>query len=240
MHSKNRESNEMWKRALATTGLTLVALALTGAAEAHEWSPRHRHGHGYHEDVRHHGRASVREARRYDRRLDRRGEVIDFQLDLLAMVAAANGEYALAEHLDRKGDRIERRLDRKGDRALRNTRIDRRYDRHHRFDRNWNERERRFDRNWNERERCLEKKRERERRLDRKIARERERERRLERELAFERERNRDREQRIERERRHERRVERDGDLRISRQRDRREDRSHVDALSHLALRRGR
>ena len=229
MHSKNRESNEMWKRALATTGLSLAALTLPGAAEAHEWSPRHRHDHGYHEDTRHHGRASVREARRDDRRLDRRGEVIDFQLDLLATVAAANGEYALAEYLDRKGDRIERRLDRKGDRALRNARIDRRYGRHHRFDRRWNGRE------WR-----LEKKRERARRLDREIARERERERRLERELAFERERNRDRERRIERERRHARRGGRDGDRRTSRQRDRREDRSHVDALSHLALRRGR
>ncbi len=133
MHSKNRGSKEKWMRALATSGLAIVAIALAGAASANDHGRRHRSDHGYHGDSRHHGsgRAAIREARRYDRRLDRRGNAIDFQLDLLAMVAAANGEYALAEHLDRKGDRIERRLDRKGDRALRQARKDRRHARLH-------------------------------------------------------------------------------------------------------------
>ena len=169
MHSKNRESNKKWVRALATSGVALAALALAGTAGAHERGHRHHHDRGYDIDSRHgrYASQSVREARRYDRRLDRRGDVIDFKLDLLALVAAANGEYALAEHLDRKGDRIERRLDRKGDRALRNARLDRRRDREDRFDRKWHKRERR-----------LEKKRERARRLDRMIERERKSERR--------------------------------------------------------------
>lgn len=187
MHSKNRESNEKWTRALATTGLVVAALALAGAAEAHE--PRgHRHPHdrGYHGDSRHPGadRVSVREARRYDRRLDRRGQAIDFQLDLLAVIAAANGEYALAEHLDRKGDRIERRLDRKGDRAVRQARKDRRHASDH--DRKWRKREQRWekehrfawagDRDW-EREREIERerKRSRDRDRDRRVSRERDR-----------------------------------------------------------------
>ncbi|MCR9097463.1 MAG: hypothetical protein NXI30_24870 [bacterium] len=165
MHSRNRESNKKWMRAIATSGLALAALALAGAAEAHDRGHRHHHahgGHGVHGDSRHHGagRARVREARRYDRRLDRRGEAIDFQLDLLAFIAAANGEYALAEHLDRKGDRIERRLDRKGDRALRGARNDRRSGRDHDWKRS--KRERRWEK---------------ERRIDRKIARERDRDR---------------------------------------------------------------
>lgn len=118
MHSRKRDSRKMWT--IAVSGLILATFAFAPAAQA---DPRgHRH-----DRVDRHGdpgrdRTAIRDARRYDRRLDARGRAIDFQLDLLAMVAAANGEYALAEHLDRKGDRIERRLDRRGDRALRDLR----------------------------------------------------------------------------------------------------------------------
>lgn len=181
MHSKNRESNERGMRSLATTGLIVAALALAGAAEAHDYrGHRHRHDCRDHAESRDHrsGPVSVREARRYDRRLDRRGQAIDFQLDLLAMIAAANGEYGLAEHLDRKGDRIERRLDRKGDRAVRQARKDRRRGSDH--DRKWRKRERRWEKEhrfaWErEREIDRERRRSRDRDRDRRISHEQDR-----------------------------------------------------------------
>lgn len=67
-------------------------------------------------------RTRAREAHHYDRMLDRRGEAIDFHLDVLALVSAFAGDHALAYELDRRGDRIERRLDRRGDRAVRKAR----------------------------------------------------------------------------------------------------------------------
>ena len=172
MHSLKPDSKTSWTRAIAIGGLALAALAFTGAAEAHERGSRHgldRRGHRHAHHA--HDRDAVRSARRYDRKLDRRGDAIDFQLDLLAMIAAANGEYALAEHLDRKGDRIERRLDRRGDRALRDARGHVRRD--HAHDRKWSRKKERKLRRRLERERtraC-----ERERRLERDRRRDRDR-----------------------------------------------------------------
>ena len=63
MHSKNRESNERGMRALATTGLIVAALALAGAAEAHDHrGHRHHRGCGDHAESRDHrsGPVSVR------------------------------------------------------------------------------------------------------------------------------------------------------------------------------------
>jgi len=226
MHSLKRDPKTNWTRAVATGGLALATLAFTGAAEAHERGSRHgvdRHGHRHAHHA--HDRDAVRNARRYDRKLERRGDAIDFQLDLLAMIAAANGEYALAEHLDRKGDRIERRLDRRGDRALRDARGHVRHD--HARDRKWSRKKERKLRRRLERERTRAW--EHERRLERELARERDRQ------LAYERDRKRDRE--IARER--DRRRDRDRDDRRDRtRRERRADRhlSHVDALRLNAL----
>lgn len=72
--------------------------------------------------------------RRFDRRgerindrLDGRGEAINDRLDALSERAEAKGRFKVADHLDRKGDRIAAHLDRKGDRIER--RKDRRGDR---------------------------------------------------------------------------------------------------------------
>jgi hypothetical protein len=68
-----------------------------------------------------------RQGDRINDRLDRRGGAINDRLDAASKRAEANGKYKLAEHLDRKGDRIATHLDRKGDRIER--RKDRRGDR---------------------------------------------------------------------------------------------------------------
>ena len=60
---------------------------------------------------------------RVERRLDQRGNLIEARYDHRAGVAAANGRYARAARLERKGDRINGRLDRTGER------YDRRWDR---------------------------------------------------------------------------------------------------------------
>jgi hypothetical protein len=105
------------------------SLTMAGAAEAGDRRDhkRHKSRPEAHEKRRNVERgawiaekpADLRDARRLDRKLDRRGEVIDHQLDFLAFVAALSGEHRLARELDRTGDRIERRFDRRGDRVLR-------------------------------------------------------------------------------------------------------------------------
>ena len=94
-------------------GLTIVAEASAG--------DRHRERRRARVDD---ARAELRDARAYDRALDREGARIDRRYDFFAAIASAHGAWFLADHLDRKGDRIERRLDRRGDRALRDARAD--------------------------------------------------------------------------------------------------------------------
>lgn len=127
-----------------TLGTLLIgALAFANAAEAGDRNdrrqdPRHRAQIDRNDSVREardrasrdRTRAAIDDARRVDRRLDRRGEAIDHQLDFLALLAAVSGEHRLAHELDRTGDRIERRYDRRGDRLLRNARGNRRSDDH--------------------------------------------------------------------------------------------------------------
>ena len=84
--------------------LAVTAMLLTGAAQAHDRPDR---------------------GDRVEQRLDRKGDRINHRLDHRAVHAAAHGHYRAAWHLDRKGNRIDRRLDRKGHR------YDRRWDRRH-------------------------------------------------------------------------------------------------------------
>ena len=98
-------------RLIITSGLLIAGLVIASAAEAGD---RHRN-HRRDDARRAEAREDVRDARDYDRRLDRRGRAIDAHLDVFALLAAATGNYDLAYELDRKGDRIERRLDRRGD-----------------------------------------------------------------------------------------------------------------------------
>ena len=111
------ERKMLFKNRLAlTSGLLIAGLVFASTAEAGD------RDHRRHDSRRAEARADVRDARDYDRRLDRRGRAIDAHLDIFALLAAATGDYGLAYELDRKGDRIERRLDRRGDRALRDAR----------------------------------------------------------------------------------------------------------------------
>ena len=123
--TKNGNRRTGWERitlgALLATGLLFTGTAQ--AQSAHRYVDqlrqldRHdRHGRHAHVD-------SVRDARRIDRRLDRRGHAVNHGYDLLAFFAAVGGDYALAHSLDRHGDRAERYYDRKGDRLLRRARI---------------------------------------------------------------------------------------------------------------------
>jgi len=132
MHSTKRTRTKR-----ITLGTLLIgALAFASAAEAGERQharhadQRDRMHVGRGDSVRdtRHGatriaaRAGLHDARRTARRLERRGDVLDHQLDFLALVAAVSGEHRLAHELDRVGDRIERRYDRRGDRVLRHAR----------------------------------------------------------------------------------------------------------------------
>ena len=119
MHSTHRK---MMKRILIS-GVLIGGLAMTAAAQAEHRSSRlHDGDHRRHEDVRDSRRAQdrteLRQARRVDWKLDRRGQRIDPPLDFLAFVAAASGQYELAHELDRAGDRIERRVDRYANRVV--------------------------------------------------------------------------------------------------------------------------
>ncbi len=119
MKPKQRTTWKRWPMLAVSIGL----LTMAGAAEADDRG-RHDRAHGKERRARAHDaraahRAPIREARRYDRRLDRQGQLIDGHLDLLAFAASASGEYDLAYALDHTGDRIEARLDRRGDRAVR-------------------------------------------------------------------------------------------------------------------------
>lgn len=135
-------------RLIVTSGLLIAGLVTASAAEAGDRHRNHRR-----DDARlAEAREAVRDARDYDRRLDRRGRRIDAHLDVFALFAAATGNYDLAYELDRKGDRIERRLDRRGDRILRDARHDRRHTRRHSRTDNHNARDRR-DHDWNRRDR---------------------------------------------------------------------------------------
>lgn len=119
MHSTKRTMMR-----LITLGTLLIgALVLAGTAEAGDRNGR-RDGRGREARVDRNdpARVTLREARRTDRRLDRRGAVIDGHFDALALIAAVSGEFELARELDRTGNRIERRYDRRGDRVLRQAR----------------------------------------------------------------------------------------------------------------------
>jgi hypothetical protein len=106
---------------------TLMLAGALAARDAGACSDRslHRHRHGPSGRHAEHQGHSSRGAQRIDRMLDRRGATIDFQYDVAALFAAFAGEYALADALDRRGDRIERRYDRRGDRILRRARAGR-------------------------------------------------------------------------------------------------------------------
>lgn len=113
-----------------TIGAVLAGgLVFAGSASAHDRNSRHSHDHHVRKakvvryDVSR-DRGQVRQARQDNRRLDRQGAIIDLQLDGLAVLASAYGEYELAHVLDRAGDHIQYRLDRKGDRRLRQARRD--------------------------------------------------------------------------------------------------------------------
>ncbi len=128
MHSTRRRNGGT----AISTGLAAALLLSALPTSAH---PRHddggwRSGRDVERRVSRgrHGN-ELREARRIDRRLDRRGRRIDRHLDVMAWVAALTGDYALAEALDRKGDRIARHYDRKGDRIVRRARRDARWHR---------------------------------------------------------------------------------------------------------------
>ncbi|MBW2496579.1 MAG: hypothetical protein JRF61_04840 [Deltaproteobacteria bacterium] len=107
---------------LLMTGTLMLAGALA-ARDAGACSDRsfHRHRHGHSERSIEYDRR-LRDARRKDRMLDHRGGTIDLHYDIAALFAAFAGDYALADALDRRGDRIERRYDRRGDRILRRAR----------------------------------------------------------------------------------------------------------------------
>jgi len=123
MHSTKRTMTRLITLGILLTG----AIAFAGAAEAGDRDGRR--GREARVDRNDPARDTLREARRVDRQLDRRGAVIDGHFDALALLAAVSGEYELARELDRTGDRIERRYDRRGDRVLREARKAVRHDR---------------------------------------------------------------------------------------------------------------
>jgi hypothetical protein len=99
----------------------IVALASAGTAIALDRDARSQRDRGreHSADARRDAHTSgIREAKRVDRHLARRGHRINHHYDVLAFVAAIAGDIQLAVALDRRGDRIERRHDRRGDRRV--------------------------------------------------------------------------------------------------------------------------